>query len=188
MPATVPPSAAAARHGQRGSRSIARASATMSASPAAMIASACSGSVMRPTVIVATPVARRISRAKGHVNAGSRSGDFLGGRDAACRNIDPVAAARFQLRANSIESSSDHPPGTQSVAEKRTPSGAIRLPGAAHRVEHFEREADAVRKVASVRVDAPVRDRRQEFVQQITVRHVQLDRIDAAALGACARW
>ena len=37
----------------------------MSASPDAMIASACRGSVMRPTAIVVMPVARRIARANG---------------------------------------------------------------------------------------------------------------------------
>src|SRR5262249_53358053 len=45
---TLSPSAAAARHGQRGSSSRARASATESASPPATIALACCGSVISP--------------------------------------------------------------------------------------------------------------------------------------------
>ncbi len=52
---TWAPSFAAACHGQRGSYSIARASDTASASPFAMIASACSGSVISPTAMVGRP-------------------------------------------------------------------------------------------------------------------------------------
>src|SRR5262249_11800761 len=52
---TSAPSACAACQPQRGSSSMARASATMSALPSAMIASACSGLTIMPTTRVAMP-------------------------------------------------------------------------------------------------------------------------------------
>ena len=57
----------------------------------------------------------------------------------------------------------------------------------AHRIEHFEREAHAVLEAAAIFVVAPVRERRQELVQQIAVRAVELDGIDAEPRGAPRR-
>src|SRR5450432_2604585 len=54
---TWPPSCAAACQPQRGSYSMPRASATMSALPDATISSACFASVIRPTAMVLRPVA-----------------------------------------------------------------------------------------------------------------------------------
>ena len=59
------PARAAACQGQRGSYSMPRASATMSAWPVATIASACSASVISPTAMVGIPVSRFTASAKG---------------------------------------------------------------------------------------------------------------------------
>src|SRR4051812_35238145 len=60
---TRAPSFAAACHGQRGSYSMARASEIASASPLAIMASACSGSVIRLTAIVGSPTSALTRRA-----------------------------------------------------------------------------------------------------------------------------
>ena len=62
-------SASAACQPQRGSSRIARASATWSAWPSAMIELACSAEVIRPTARVTTPVAARMRAAAGHLVA-----------------------------------------------------------------------------------------------------------------------
>ena len=62
---TCPPSCAAACQGQRGSYSMPRASATMSACLLATISSAWAASVISPTAIVGMPTRRLISAAKG---------------------------------------------------------------------------------------------------------------------------
>src|SRR5450631_1919558 len=62
---TWPPSSAAACQPQRGSYSMPRASATMSALPEPTISSACLASVIRPTAIVVTPVACLMASANG---------------------------------------------------------------------------------------------------------------------------
>ena len=59
------PSFSAAFNAHLGLRSIARARNTASAWPVAMIASACSGSVMRPTAAVRMLDSLRIDSAKG---------------------------------------------------------------------------------------------------------------------------
>src|SRR5205085_1396513 len=62
---TWPPSSAAACQPQRGSYSMPRASATMSALPEATISSACCASVISPTAMVVTPVASLMACANG---------------------------------------------------------------------------------------------------------------------------
>lgn len=72
-----------------------RASATMSAWPAATMASACSGSVMRPTAIVGRPVSWRIPFGEGNLVA-RFDRDLLPGRQPAARHIDERASAALQ--------------------------------------------------------------------------------------------
>src|SRR5260370_32801246 len=62
---TWPPSSAAACQPQRGSYSMPRASATMSALPDATMSSACFASVIRPTAMVVTPAASLMPCANG---------------------------------------------------------------------------------------------------------------------------
>ena len=60
-------------------------------------------------------------------------------------------------------------------------------PGLAHGAEHLEREAQAVFQRAAVFVGALVGQRRDEAREQIAVRGVQLDHVEARALGALHR-
>jgi hypothetical protein len=64
----------------------------------------------------------------------------------------------------------------------RTPTATL-SDTAAHRVEHFHQQAQAVRQRATVAIGATVAQRRQELVQQVAVRGMQLDQLEAEALG-----
>ena len=89
-------------------------------------------------------------------------------------------------RAKAMVCSTSQPPSTQSVrgdAHRHRPVGRE---GRAHRVEHFEREAHPVLEAAAIFVGAAVRERRQELVQQVAVRAVQLDRGEIEPGGAPA--
>jgi hypothetical protein len=185
--ATWPPSSAAACQGQRGSYSIARASATMSAWPdCRMMVSACCGSVIRPTPIVGSE--RFALDALGEERSGSRADrDLLQRRHAAARHVDEVAAAAFPApgrRARSARCPSRPRPSRWPRCACRPPSPAA--PRRA-RVEHLERKAHAVFQRAAVVVLAPVRQRRQELVQQVAVGAVQLDGVQAQRLRRAGR-
>ena len=71
------------------------------------------------------------------------------------------------------------PPSTQSVPEMRTPTGQFSGHGGADGVKHLQRKAHAVLQRAAVSVVALVRQGRQELVQQVAVRGVQLDQRNA---------
>jgi hypothetical protein len=136
-----------------------------------------------PTAITGMPASARICSANGtwymRPYSGFDSGDVAGRRD-----VDRVAAVLLQQRANATASSRVKPRRpSQSVAEMRTAIGFARATRA-HRVEHLEREARAVLEAAAVRVGAPVRQRREEARQQVAVRHVQLDQVEAGRVGA----
>jgi hypothetical protein len=70
-------------------------------------------------------------------------------------------------------------------------AGAHRLllrPCRAHRTGDLERQAQAVLEAAAVVVGALVRQRRDELVEEIAVRRVELDEIEAEPVGApCGR-
>ena len=59
-----------------------------------------------------------------------------------------------------------------------------RRPRRAHRVEDLEREAHAVLERAAVLVGAQVGERREEAREQVAVRHVQLEQVEAGLVGA----
>ncbi len=147
------------------------------------MASACRGSVMSPTAMVTMPVARRISRANGTWMPGLAT-IFCAGEtpplDVSIQS-QPRASRR---RASSTDSASVQPPSTQSCALMRTPSGRLAGPRRAHRVEHLQRKPDPVLEGAAVGIVAAIGDRRQELVQQVAMRHVQLDGVDADPLRA----
>ena len=71
------------------------------------------------------------------------------------------------------------PPGTQSVAEMRAQTGSVGGKGLAHHLEDLERKAHPVLQAAAVFVVALVGDRREELVQQVAVRGVDLDAVEA---------
>ena len=60
---------------------------------------------------------------------------------------------------------------------------AVRDRGA-HRGRHFERKTHASLEITAIGILASIAERRQETVQQITVRHVQLEHAKAAGAGA----
>ncbi len=151
----------------------------MSASPPATIASAClrlGDESDRHRGDAGGASNRACER---HVHPGACRGDLLQRRNAGARDVDPVAPARlqFQRERNRIleRPAAVHPVGGGNARAER----ALARPRRAHRVEDFQRKAHATATVAAVRIIAPVRERREELVQQIAVREVQLERVDA---------
>ena len=96
------------------------------------------------------------------------------------------APAALKARAISTASSGVMPPSTQSCAEMRTDIGRCVRPDGAHRGEHLERIAQPVLERAAVLVGALVGERRDERRQQVAVRAVQLEPVEAG-LGGAAR-
>ena len=78
------------------------------------------------------------------------------------------------------------PPSTQSCAEMRTDIGSCCGQTARTAREHFERIAQAVGQAAAVVVAAAVGQRRDEARQQVAVRAVQFEPVEAG-LGGVAR-
>ena len=92
--------------------------------------------------------------------------------------------AACSMRAISTASAGVMPSSpTQSLAEMRTEIGFSVRPDGAHRAEHLERPAHAVLEAAAVLVGAGVGQRRDEGREQVAVRHVQLEHVEAAALA-----
>src|SRR6266851_8096274 len=95
----------------------------------------------------------------------------------AARTIDPVAAESLQFPGEhdgllEVPAALD-PVGARDAHAERL---AFR-PRRAHGGKDFQRKAHPVGERAAVLVVAPVRERRQEFVHQIAVSRMQLDRI-----------
>src|SRR3954447_7006496 len=104
--------------------------------------------------------------------------ELLERRDAAGGGIDPVDTARLQLlgelnRLRQIPAAVD-PVGRRHPHADRL---VVRGPRAA-RVVALQGEAHAFPERAAIFVGALVRDRRQELMQEVAVRAVQLDRVD----------
>ncbi len=157
-----------------------------SASPAARIASACSGSVMRPTAITGVFVACLTARANANLIAGAEL-DRLFRRDAAARHMRRRRAAFFE-RLRERDCLLDVPPAFDPIGSgKPYPHGFSRVHRLPHRVENFERKPHPVFEAAAVFVVAPVGERRQELVKQIAVRGVHLDPFEAEPVGAARR-
>ena len=71
------------------------------------------------------------------------------------------------------------PSSTQSVAEMRTDIGLSLGPRGAHGAEHLERKAQTILQRAAVLVGPLVAHRREEAREQVAVRAVQLDHVEA---------
>ncbi len=98
----------------------------MSASPFATIASACFGSVMRPTAIVVIPVARRIARAKGTCTPGPVAGSSAAARcPRSTRRSSRSRATSARARMRSSRRSSSRHPSSRS-RRSAPPAGALR--------------------------------------------------------------
>ena len=180
------PSSAAARSGHEASRSDARPSRTTSASPAWRMSSACCGSVIRPTAAVAMPAARADRRGERHLVARAE-------RDLLRRELPPEEQSTRSTpsgraaAASAIDSPSAQPPSTQSRGRDAHRQRQLRGPGGAHRLDDLEQQPRAPREVAAVGVAAPVGERREELVQQVAVRRVQLEQPEAGRDARGAR-
>jgi hypothetical protein len=98
--------------------------------------------------------------------------------------LDTCIAAQpraFSAWPKAMVLSRSQPPSTQSVADTRTHTGTWAGTAAAHGFEDLEREAHPLVQAAAVGVAALVADRRQELMQQVAMRAVQLDAVEAGA-------
>ena len=174
---------------QEGLARCGRATAHRSARPAAMMLLTWSASEIAPTAMVGMPASLRMRSANGVWYMRPYTG-FC------CLLTWPEeqsimsAPAALKARAISTASSGVMPPSTQSWAEMRTDIGRCCGPYRAHGAEHFQRIAQAVLQRAAVFVGALVGQRRDEAGQQVAVRAVQLQPVEAG-LGrqprCCAR-
>src|ERR1700751_3349752 len=99
----------------------------------------------------------------------------------------PSAPWAMNARAISTASCSSLPSGTQSVAEIRPVTGFPPGPGGAHRVKPLEGKPQPVLEAAAVGVGALVGDRGEERRQQVPVRAVQLEQVEAGVRAAPRR-
>ena len=110
--------------------------------------------------------------------------NLLGGRDAAGGHVHRRATARLQLAREGDRvlhvPAAVHPVGGGHAHPHRPLGGE----GRAHGVEHLQRKAHAVGQAAAVGVGAAVGQRRQELVQQVAVRRMNLDARQPDARGA----
>ena len=91
----------------------------------------------------------------------------------------PLQPRASSAVAKAMVCSMSQPPGAQSVPDTRIVTGRSCGERRAHGVEHFQREPHPVLEAAAVVVVALVRQRREELVQQIAVRAVQLHGVEA---------
>ena len=169
-----------------GSARCGRASAHRSARPAAMMLLTWSASEIAPTAIVAMPASLRIAVGERRLVHAAVDRLRLARRPGPTSTSIRSAPAALNSRAIATASSGVLPPSAQSCAEMRTDIGSCCRPHGAHRAEHFERIAAAVLERAAVLVVALVGERRDERRQQVAVRAVQLEPVEAG-LGAAAR-
>nr|GEU28584.1 hypothetical protein [Tanacetum cinerariifolium] len=113
-----------------------------------------------------------------HLVAGT-DGNLLVRMQAAAGDVDHVDAAlleHFTHRLRLLDGkAARHPVGGRDAHADR----AVGRKRGAHGVEHLERKAGAVFQRAAVFVGAQVRQRREELVQQVAVRGMDLDGVDA---------
>ena len=154
----------------------------MSALPDATMSSACFGSVIRPTAMVVSAGRFLHALRQRHLVAGPER-DLLQRRDAAGGDVDPVDATFLQFLAKIRWFA----PGPSRPRPSRSPRRGCRpacCPGTRHARRRTPRADSACGSRASRHiVGALVGDRRQELMQQIAVRAVQFERIDAEPLG-----
>src|SRR5260221_1911926 len=121
-----------------------------------------------------------------HLMARTKGG--RGGRgETAARNVNRGAATCLQ-RLSKRDCLVDVPAAVSPVgAGYAHRNRTISREGGAHRVKDFERKPHAVLQAATILIVAPVGERRQELVQQIAVRAVELDGMDSEPGGAPGR-
>src|ERR1700724_3662923 len=113
--------------------------------------------------------------------------DPLERSETAARHVNGRAAARFQRlckRDCLVDVPSPiHPVGAGHAHRNRM----VSREGGAHRIKDFEWKAHAVLQAATILIVATVGEWREELVQQIAVRAVELDGIDTEPRGALGR-
>jgi len=126
---------------------------------------------------------RADARGEGNLEAGA-DGDFGVGSETARGDVDEVDAAGakqagegdgFVGRPAAID-----PVGCGDSDEERE----VSRPSAANCIDDLEQEVGAVFKAAAVGVGALVGERREELVEQIAVRGVDLDDVESCGVGA----
>src|ERR1700722_17099068 len=118
-----------------------------------------------------------------HLIAGTKR-NLLLRRYAAGGRIDPVDAALFQLMSQ-FDGLCDVPAALDPVGRRNLDADRLVLrKRRAHRIEPLQRIAQPVLQAATILIGAPIGYRRQELVQQIAVRAVQFETVEAEPLGA----
>src|ERR1700733_1258651 len=113
-----------------------------------------------------------------------RQWNFLQGRYPAGGDVDPVDAAFFQLLGK-LDGLFEVPAALDPVGRRDLDAHRLfRRKHRAHGIEHFERITHPVLQGPAIFIGALVGDRRQELVQQIAVRAMQLDGVDTQPAGA----
>src|SRR3984957_10377689 len=113
-----------------------------------------------------------------------RQWNFLQWRYPAGGDVDPVDAAFFQLLGK-LDGLFEVPAALDPVGRRDLDADRLfRRKHRAHRIEHFERIPHPVLQRSAIFVGALVGDRRQELVQQIAVRAMQLNGVDTQPAGA----
>src|SRR5690606_28566490 len=109
--------------------------------------------------------------------------DLLFGRHAPSRGADIVAAERLQPTGE-LDRLFERPAAIDPVCG-RDPDADNLVGGkrVAHGTENLETEAHAVLKRAAIGVRALVEERREETMDQIAVRGMDLDHVEACSIG-----
>ena len=118
-----------------------------------------------------------------HLIAGAER-NLLRGRHAAAGDVEETAAALLQFmrvgeRLLEIPAAFEIVGRGEAQAQRH-----VRRHHLAHRLEHLQRKAHAIGERSAVLVVALVGERREEFVQQVAVGAVDLDRIEPQTHGA----
>src|SRR6185437_11096806 len=117
-----------------------------------------------------------------------RQRNFLLRRYAAGRNVDPVDPTLLQFPGE-LDGLLDIPAALDPIGRRDLdPNRLLRGKYSADGVEYFERVTHPVLQGAAILVVTPVRDRRQELMQQVAVCGMQLDGVDAKAVRAPRRF
>src|SRR3990172_4933958 len=115
-------------------------------------------------------------------------GDFLLRRKTAGRCHDIVAAERFQL-ARERNAVGEIPSAVDPISRRNAhPDRPLLRPGRTDRPIDFERKAHAPLEVAAVAVLPQIGQGRQKRVQQVTMRGVKLEHIEAYPPGTPSRF